>query len=445
MKRIILHIFCFIVLFLVSCKQEKTVITTSSETDVTSFYFLSQDSFPSIGSTTFTISHYASQDTGLIINHDSMTYLTPVTKLVPRIQFKATPSSATIITADTSIVLGGSDTLDFSKPLLLRVISSDLKVTKYYRIVVNVHQVDPDLFDWTILCPGVVASGSFSTRGLVVGGRFYLFANDGFNTTVYQSADAKSWDTGSTPAGLPANCRVRELLAADGQFYYCQEGVLYTSTDGVNWSGSDMTGWTYIPQVMLMEFNDSVWMVSRHRSAQTYHLTVRTGDTWRTLPQALPDEWPISDFAVVTFTASSERPRAMIVGGYDTQGNGLNSRWNIEYTQAAGYRYANFAIQRPLRSAILGADIVYYGKLFYLFGGVDDKAEYISQSALYSDDEGLNWYPIDSTHNRLTDVYTARTQTTALVHDSKIYLLGGQSRTETYSDVIQGKLMSIDW
>ena len=88
---------------------------------------------------------------------------------------------------------------------------------------------------------------------------------------------------------------------------------------------------------------------------------------------------------------------------------------------------------------------MYYGKLFYLFGGVDDKAEYISQSALYSDDEGLNWYPIDSTHNRLTDVYTARTQTTALVHDSKIYLLGGQSRTETYSDVIQGKLMSIDW
>ena len=122
MKRIILHIFCFIVLFLVSCKQETTVITTSSETDVTSFYFLSQDSFPSIGSTTFTISHYASQDTGLIINHDSMTYLTPVTKLVPRIQFKATPSSATIITADTSIVLSGSDTLDFSKPLLLRVI-----------------------------------------------------------------------------------------------------------------------------------------------------------------------------------------------------------------------------------------------------------------------------------------------------------------------------------
>ena len=135
----------------------------------------------------------------------------------------------------------------------------------------------------------------------------------------------------------------------------------------------------------------------------------------------------------------------MIIGGYDTQGNGLNSRWNIEYSQANGYRYANFAIERPLCSAILGASAVWYGKRFYMFGGVDAEAKYVSETALYSDDEGLNWFPIDTAHNRLMEVYSQRTQTGAFVYDDAVWLMGGQTRTETYSDVLWGKLTSINW
>jgi len=445
MKCNFLYIFCFLGLILSSCKRETTTITTSSDTDVTSFYFVKHDSFPSIGNTTFTISHYAAQDTGLITNADSMTYLTPINKLVPRILFKSTPSSATIIMGDSTITLTGSDTIDFREPVLLRVISSDLTATKYYRIVVNVHQVDPDLFDWDELCPAVIAEGSASTKAVVVDDLFLLFANDGFKTTVYQSYDGMLWDAGTIPAGLPANCQVREILAADDALYYCQEGVVYTSLNGVTWLADDLSAETYVPRVMLMHFNDSVWMVSEHSSNHTFHLSVEDGTGWRTNTEALPANWPLSEFSVVEFTSSSERPRVMIIGGYDTQGNGLNSRWNIEYTLANGYRYANFAIDRPLRSAILGASVVWYGKRFYMFGGTDSEAQYISETALCSDDEGLNWYAIDTVHNRLMDVYSPRTATSAVVHNSSIYLMGGQSRTETYSDVLCGKLTSIDW
>ncbi|MBP5659455.1 MAG: hypothetical protein J6W89_05525 [Paludibacteraceae bacterium] len=413
---------------------------------MTSFYFLSQDSFPSIGNTTFTISHYATQDTGLITNADSMAYKTPVNKLVPRILFKATPASAAIITADTTIVLSGKDSIDFTNPVLLRVISSDRTATKYYRVVVNVHQVDPDLFGWQQLTSAVIPDGTASTKGIILAGKYLLFANDGFKTTVYQSADGGVWDSGSTPSTLPANCNVREILAADhsSKLYYCQDGIVYSSSDGLTWQAQDLSGETFVPRVMLMQFNDSVWLVSEHASEHTFHLSVEDNGTWRAYTKPLPANWPLSDFAVVSFSSSSERPRAMIVGGYDTEGNPLNSRWNIEYS-VAGYRYANFAIERPLCSAILGASVVYYGKQFYLFGGVDAEAQYISSTALYSDDEGLNWFPIDTAHNRLMDVYTPRTQTSAVAYDDCIYLFGGQSRTEMYSDVLQGKLTSINW
>jgi len=440
------YILCIIGILLGSCNRDGgTTVTTSSETDVTAFYFASQDSFPSIGSTSFTISHYATQDTGLITNADSMTYLTPVTRLVPRFTFKATPSSATVFYPDTAFALTGKDTLDFTQPVLIRIISSDLTATKYYRIKVNVHQVDPDLFRWDELCPAVVYRESAATKGLVLGNRFVLFANDGFENTVYLSSDGISWDSGSEPSGLPANCRVREIISANGKLYYCQDDKVYTSSDALEWQELDMSAETYLPRVMLMHFNDSVWLVSEHASGHTYHLSVEDGGTWRTYPQALPAGWPLSDFTAVEFVSSSERPRATIIGGYDTEGNGLNSRWNIEYSVASGYRYANFAIDHPVCSAILGASAVWYGKRFYLFGGVDNEAQYVSETALYSDDEGLNWFPVDTAHNHLMDVYSPRTQTSAFVHGSKVYLMGGQTRTETLSDVLCGQLTNIDW
>lgn len=446
MKRIFFHIFLVSSIFLVSCNKESTTtVTVSSETEVTSFYFSSQDSFPSIGSTTFTISHYASQDTGLITNIDSMTYLTPVTKLVPHLLFKATPSSATVFLQDTSFALSGKDTIDFTHPVLLRVISSDLTNTKYYRIVVNVHQVDPDLFYWQKLNEAVVSQGTASTKGVILGDLFCLFANDGFETTVYQSYDGVFWDLGSEPDGLPANCRVREILAANDKLYYCQDDKVYVSTDALTWQTQDFGDANFLPRVMLMHFNDSVWLIAEDTTAHTYHLSVEDAAGWHTYPDALPTNWPLSDFTAVEFLSSSERSRAMIIGGYDTEGNGLNSRWNIEYSLTNGYRFQNFAIAKPVRSAILGASVVSYGQLFYLFGGVDNEAKYISETALYSDDEGLNWYPIDTTHNRLMDVYSQRTQTSALVHDDQIYLFGGQTRTEMFSDVLCGKLTSIDW
>lgn len=440
------YILCIIGIIFTSCLNDNnTTVTTSSETEVTSFYFSKNDSFPGIGNTTFNISLYAAQDTGLITNADSMTYLTPVTKLVPHMLFKATPASATIITPDTTFALTGTDTIDFSRPLLLRVVSSDLTNTKYYRIVVNVHQVDPDLFYWQQLNAAVIPQGTASTKGLVFGGQFCLFANDGFVTKVYRSADGKSWDSGVAPTGLPANCHVRDMLVANDKLYYCQDGKVYTSTDATTWQEQDLSGETYRPRVMLMHFNDSVWLVSEHTTAHTFHLSVEDGDTWRANTQALPANWPLTDFAAVEFVSSSERPRVMIVGGYDTEGNGLNSRWNIEYSEATGYRYANFAIERPVCSAILGASAVWYGKRFYLFGGVDAEAKYVSETALYSDDEGLNWFPIDTAHNHLMDVYSARTQTSAFVHGSDVYIFGGQTRTETFSDVLCGRLTSIDW
>ena len=115
MKRTFLYILCIISVFFSSCKKNSDTVTLSSETEITRFYFTAMDSFPSVSNTTFNISNYAAKDTGLITNADSMAYLTPVTRLVPRLLFKATPSSTTVILPDGTSFFGSLVVNDIGK------------------------------------------------------------------------------------------------------------------------------------------------------------------------------------------------------------------------------------------------------------------------------------------------------------------------------------------
>jgi hypothetical protein len=158
----------------------------------------------------------------------------------------------------------------------------------------------------------------------------------------------------------------------------------------------------------------------------------------------LPSTFPISEFAALSFKASSERPRAMIVGGRDYKDNIVNSRWNLEYSPLSGYRLKNFSISQPTFESLAGVSIIQYDNHLMMFGGINSDATW-KNGILYSDDEGMNWYVPDTTSNRLP--YEAnRFNQTVLVDDSlNIFIIGGQSNTQSYSDVYRGYLNSVKW
>ena len=57
----------------------------------------------------------------------------------------------------------------------------------------------------------------------------------------------------------------------------------------------------------------------------------------------LPANFPISDFASLPIKSSSERPRAMVVGGRSLDGTPVNTRWNFEYETPANSENQPFA------------------------------------------------------------------------------------------------------
>ena len=176
-----------------------------------------------------------------------------------------------------------------------------------------------------------------------MGGVISLFVNDGFRTSIHQSVDGSFWKEIDAPTGLPTPCAVRDILQHHDRLYYADGGVIYTTDNLVDWTTLEYTNTDYSVVNMLLSFDDKPWCILQHRLSEQLYLGVLQGgdvvpvkDIYGLQHGALPQNFPISDFAALPFRSSSERPRAMIVGGRTMDGTAVNTRWNLEYELSAG-------------------------------------------------------------------------------------------------------------
>ncbi len=439
------------IVFLAACNSNKTTDTTSPYAEVTAFTFRTDTLNPGLSSATYKIEQRT--DTGYIYNKDSLTYGTSLRKTVPVITYKAVPASATfVLLGDSTVPYSGSDTIDFTQdPVYLHVRSSDLQNEKWYRFAFTVHQQDPDSFAWNQLTPQIFPPQLCEEKAFWLDDAFRLFVNNGFSTRLFRSINGAQWEELSAPVGLPAVCRVRDILQHNDTLYYAEQDTLYCSVDALHWTAYDCSAQPYTLVNMLVSYDGRAWCVLQERATQQIVLGYVVDSTIVADVQVqglqgnvLPADFPVSDFAALSFAGSSERPRAMIIGGRTLAGTPLNTRWNLEMEPSAGYRIKNFSIEQPQFRTLTGMSVIQYNGQLMMFGGLDDDLEWRS-NILYSVDEGMHWLPVDTAHNRLPDAYGKRQKQTLVLHDNNIYLIGGQTFVETYSDVYRGRLNSIDW
>ena len=428
----------------------KTTVTTSDENRVQTFTFYEDTLNPGLTLATYKIKHRDYPDTGLIYSQDSLRFGTRLDSVVPYITYKATPGSATFYLPNDTIVSTGYDTLDLTqKPIYLHVFASDMKTERWYKIDIYAHQVNPDLYVWTKMKDNIFPEQFCETKALYFKGRFVLFVNNGISTQLYTSHDATNWTLSNTPiAGLPTPCRVRDIVQKDDQLYYIYNKRLFQSTDLYNWTITDYSTADFEPINMLLAYNDQVWCIVQDSTTKQLALATIQNDSIEISTDILIDNnmlagFPISDFAATTFESSSERPRAMIVGGRDINGNPVNSRWNFEYLRTnKKYRLKDFSISQPTFHTLTGASIIQYNEQLMMFGGIDNDLEWNS-NILYSDDEGMNWYVPDTACNQLPIEYESRQNQSVIVNQKSIYLIGGQSHNTSFSDVYRGRLNSL--
>lgn len=443
MRKFLYIIIIFLAVLCTGCEDSTSTSTTSSVAQLSAFSFAKNDSMPGLAKAVFTVEDRV--DTGLVWNKDSMLFGTSLEEVVPRFTFTATPGAAFLTLPDTTCVITGYDTLDFTNgPIYLTIRSSDRSTTKTYEIKPLVHQVDPYLYTWTRLNDGIYPADESEQRVLESGSDFVMLVSNGFSMRSYRSADGISWSTPSEATGLPAGTRVRQIISDGSTLYYGQDKKIYTSTDAVTWTAHDAA---YPVVTMLFHWNGRVWALAQNNGA--YELAIWQADNLTLTGLQPQGEFPVSDFASVCFQSASGRERVMVIGGFAENGKSLNTRWNLEYSsrisENGGYRMEEFSIDRPQFTSLTGISVISYNGELQLFGGVDEKMKYFGRDILISTDEGLTWNPADTSSNQLPDVYQARQKQTAIVRDNNIYLFGGQDKTTTYSDVYKGRLNSIEW
>ena len=447
------YIIALIAVLFIACDNGEEVINLSTENRVNSFTFYEDTLNPGLTEATFKIEHRNLPDTGRIYSLDSLRFGTCLDSVKPYATYKITPSSAIYYTPDTTLISTGADTLNFSRgPIYLFVQAADTAYKRWYRIDIHVHTADPNLYVWEKIKDEIFAPQNCEMKAFYSNGMISLFVNNGFSTTIYQSTDGAIWKQAGSPTGLPTPCQVRDILKMGDTLYYIANNKLYTSTNLFQWSETDFSGRDYSLVNMLVEFDSQAWCILQDNNTQDLLLGVVNGtdiqpadSVYGLQGNILPKTFPVSDFAALPFQSTSERPRAMIVGGRTIDGTPVNTRWNLEFEASAGYRMVDFSIEQPSFNTLTGASIIQYNNHLVMFGGIDNDLEWRSD-ILYSDDEGMNWYLPDSAQNKLPDSYTSRQNSSIVVDEQQnIYIIGGQSLATSYSDVYRGYLNELKW
>lgn len=441
-----------------SCENKNETTTPSSETKLTAIVFAANDSFPGLKKASFTIDF--TPDTALVYNEDSLPLGTRIDSVVATFYFSTTIGYARFVSDSDTVLVTSSDTLNFMpRPCRLHVVSEDLQHERDYNIFVNVHTVDPDLYVWSQTKTGLF-QGNCDVHAENLNGIIQLYTQDGIHTALYHSVDGRVWTGPLALTGLPRSANVRQIIKGKTRLYYAENNVVYSSEDGQNWTGADCSSLGFNIENMLFCYNDSVWaVVSDPATGDLWLATMAEGGTPAIQTQIgrindyyrfAYEQFPVSDFSALTFRGKSGRKRAMIMGGFDKEGNALNSRWNLEWidtdAHAGYYRLENFTIEQPDFASLTGAALVWYDDKMLLFGALENGSTILEHAVLESVDEGMNWSVPDSTQNMLPDEYiTRQRQAITVTNDQAIVLVGGQNRTTSFTDVWRGKKNSIEW
>ena len=449
--RYFLPILLFLSTILVGCIPDDNNSVVSSDARVSTFTFVKDTLNPGLTDVVYKIEHRS--DTGLITCRDSLRFGTRLDSVIPLVTYMATPGKVEFVLPDTTIVSTGIDTMNFNQsPIYLHVTASDMKTEKWYRINIAAHSVNPNLYVWEKLADKIFPDQYAESKAFYINQQLVLFLNNGLSTQLYTSNNGQYWALKSEINTLPTPCHVRDIVQYEDTLYYISNNQLYWSNDWIHWQSKDYATADFELVNMLLSYDNKPWCLAQDKTSERLMLATIHGDSIAIEKHIaglkdgfLPGNFPINDFAALSFCGSSERPRAMIVGGRDIEGNIVNSRWNLEYAANDGYRLKDFSISQPTFNSLTGVSIIYYNNQFIMFGGTDNDLEWRS-NILYSNDEGMNWFLPDSLSNQLPPEYESR-QNQSVVTDTQdnIYIIGGQSHDKTFSDVYRGYLNSAKW
>jgi hypothetical protein len=420
---IILSLFSIIGL-LASClgSTEYDEIPYTKDAEILSFS-LSNDSITALSSVVFSID----QNRNLIYNHDSMAYLTEIKyKAIVTYTSAAGESNILNITDGDSTWVRSGDSIDVSKPLLLKSYASDGETTKIYTFKLNIHQIDPDSVQYKKAASDQDFLQCDEIQMISFMDKFYTFTKTGEGIKLYASSNAVDW-AGTSLRGLPANTDVRGIKSSGEKlFAYTEDGGYYESADAVQWTKIEI-GYPIVSILGFLKLSEGQPLLKEGLS-----LTVKKDNqtVFAFLSDAIsfgdtvPSGFPISDFASFNNTRL-KLGYLTVIGGLSTSGNALNKVWST----GNGLYWAELTNTNTTHvfPPLQGASILHYNAEYWILNGKLNDGSY-NREVYFSEDGGVTW-TLKPEKCWTPENYTPRYYATSAVDRKGIYfyILGGKS------------------
>lgn len=305
-----------------------------SELTVTRFYLQANSKIMSnLDSVYFAID----LERGVIFNADSLPMGTPINKLIPVISVPQTVESVQVVMEDedgerkvVDYREHPSDTIDFTKRVTLELSAVNGSAVRSYRLLVNVHKMNPDSLNFDLEARMAIPSRSNApkaqksvTRDSVV---YTLIEEADGSHTIASTGNIASgkWNKQAIQFGFSPDLS-SFTATTDAFFILSAEGNLYRSADAITWTHTEAPKWESI----IGAFGSKLQGV-REAEGKLVH-TQYPSDGFQ--ESAINSNFPYSESTDMKIysTKWSSQPLGLIVGG-TTQAGMTGATWAFDGT-----------------------------------------------------------------------------------------------------------------
>lgn len=222
---------------------------------------------------------------------------------------------------DTYYYYTASDSIDFSSPRTVRIMSSDGQGYTDYTVKVNVHKEDGNQFVWNELKSSSEVERMKGMKALYHNDIIYLFGDLDDKTQIIRIKDDNNWERIGKTMNFSSNAW-KNVTTMLGYFFLYDQNVLYVSTDGDQWTPASYQAEQPIKQLI----GASTFELYALSMENKIMVSKDAGESWLIDNNDKPSMLPSEDITIVNYPVyMAERCEQVIMIG--NRPAGTNDRY----------------------------------------------------------------------------------------------------------------------
>lgn len=420
--RHILAITLFFAILLTSCVQSDVVLKSSPH--IKTFTFKSHKEVPGIENIQFTVDTINC----LIYNEDSVSFGYSLSKLLPYITYTGSPKEIKV----NNVSWSTQDSIDFSQPVSMYILSQNQKNEATYTITVNQHSVNPDEIIWKE--PTVINSNASSFKVATTTQAIYVFVCNP-QATNYQYIVYSNYGSGwSQEVSFESEYEISSIATLQNHIFAInQTGTLLLQFDQNQWT----TVGTFTEGTMttlLGNLQNTLWIAGKNTNNEAILLSYDGNQIQQNTQSILPNQ-----FALEGATTLQTPYGLYLIGG---EQDGVAQ--NCIISSDNGYYWTNILNQTgkygitPCYEPICA----YYDHSIFVMNGFNN-GQVITDNYV-SNNNGYSWSLIDS-YQQQPSTFSFQKGACAAVLNDNLYLFNTQASNQKALEVWEGRIRRVDF